>query len=96
MGRHNRDRRKPQARRDKMGKVKKPRPSLPPVEKLVLPTGTCPTKKHRFTKEDAPLALKQAQQRRAATRSGRVEKRFYFCDRCSGYHLTSRENWEKR
>ena len=65
-------------------------------EKIVRPVGLCP-KSHKLkfdTEENAATALTQA---RAAHRgSGRIEKRYYKCPDCSGFHLTSRETWVDR
>lgn len=104
MGRKNRrSNGRPQARRDVFGKAYKPRPVAVPMEKMVMPSGTCPSGKLRFaTEADAKEALRQAQLRRASLRSGQVEQRYYGgpddpCGRgCGGFHLTSRQEWRKR
>lgn len=67
-----------------------------PVEAIVIPDGKCMRNhrkpKARFaTEEKARRALKQAQEDRRRIGSGHVERRFYYCDNCDGYHLTSTE-----
>ena len=103
MGRKNNRGGKPQSRRDRFGNAGKPRPAPVPLTQMVLPSGTCPSRKLRFaTEADAIKALAQAQQRRAYLRSGAVEQRYYGgptdpCRRgCGGYHLTSRQEWTPR
>jgi hypothetical protein len=72
------------------------------IEDMVLPDGQCrfqtPRRpKARFaTREKADIALKQAQQQRARTGTGHVEKRVYECPEggCGGFHLTSRETFD--
>lgn len=104
MGRkNNRASGKVQANRDRFGNAGKPRPPRVPLEDMVLPSGTCPSRKLRFaTEADAAKALRQAQQQRTYLRSGAVEQRYYGgpndpCLRgCGGWHLTSRKEWSKR
>lgn len=72
-----------------------------PVEQMVMPDGICRRNsrkpKARFnTPEKAQKALEQAQRERSRTGSGHVEKRFYKCSACDGYHLTSLEAFEER
>lgn len=71
----------------------------PSLDELVMPDGMCtanPRKpKARFaTQEKASLALDQAQRLRESRGSLHVEKRFYLCPDCAGYHLTSRESYD--
>lgn len=52
----------------------------------------CPTGKRSFETEwDAEKALgrAQAKRKRGNVRGGSVESRFYYCDECEGFHLTS-------
>lgn len=73
-----------------------------PVEDLILPDGKCDLMskrrpKARFgSKEKANAALRQAQQQRARTGTGHVEKRVYECPEggCGGWHLSSREAFD--
>lgn len=62
---------------------------------LVLPVGKC-GRKLMFTLEDAPEALRQAQQKRRMEGSASPEKRYYQCEHCNHYHLTSRETYNDR
>lgn len=93
-------------RRDQLSKSRridglpaaKPRgPRRPvPLVAMVLPTGVCRTGKMRFPDErTAARALRQARQNREAMHSGRVEKRYYRCPHCEGFHLTSRDYRER-
>lgn len=70
-------------------------PPAPPVERLVIPRGRC-GRKLRFSLEDAPRALAQARAKRQRAGSDHMEQRFYECDRCGDYHLTSREEFQGR
>jgi hypothetical protein len=100
MGRKNRTRRAPQAqRRTSAPKVNWTPP--PPVETLVVPKGKCyenPRRKGKlkFTEQDAPKALRQAQHSRRRQGSAYREERTYLCPNCGYYHLTSRETYEER
>jgi hypothetical protein len=49
------------------------------------------TGKHKYYSErDAKDALKSTQRGRSQLKRGkRLERRFYFCDDCKGWHLTS-------
>lgn len=71
---------------------------IPPVdvERMVVPTGRCGKKLRFGTPEEAESALRQAQQNRARFGNSAQECRYYSCQRCSGYHLTSRERFEQR
>lgn len=64
------------------------------LEDIVLPDGRCGRKARFATKDKADAALRQAQHERARRGSTHVEKRYYRCDRCDGYHLTSREAYD--
>lgn len=66
------------------------------IARMVVPTGKCGSKLIFGTKEDAKVALAQAQQRRKRFNNQDQEKRYYSCDRCEGFHLTSRETWQER
>lgn len=61
---------------------------------IVRPVGVCGAKLKFDTEENAATALDQAQQ--AHSGSGHIEKRYYECDKCTGFHLTSREGWIQR
>lgn len=51
----------------------------------------CPTGKHRFgTEHAARIALVEAVLKANRGNSKRKECRHYSCDRCRGWHLTSR------
>lgn len=50
--------------------------------------GWCPSGKVRIADEDgAMLALSRARQHRP--KGARIERRYYQCDQCGGWHLTS-------
>lgn len=80
--------------------IVKPHPGAPPprpIHEMVRPQGFCPSKKSRYADEEtAQRALDDAQRGRLRAGKLYVEKRYYRCDRCNGYHLTSRETFEKR
>ena len=95
MARKNRRSGAPQVRR---GNV----PPPPPLSALVIPSGRCGGGSGRkgklmFTASQAPKALEQA--RAARMRKGQtahMEVRYYLCQRCDHYHLTSRTEHEER
>lgn len=62
----------------------------PPIEEMVVPSGRCyfAHRKLQFTKQQATLALSQAQQTRLSRGQEGQEKRAYECD-CGWWHLTS-------
>lgn len=70
---------------------------------FIIPDGRCNWKnparpKLRFaTEEKANQALRAAQKRRAALRSGHTEKRVYKCPEggCGGWHLSAREQFDE-
>ena len=49
---------------------------------------SCKRKRRYRNESDARRALKYCRKKRG------VELDFYYCNRCGGYHLTSRINWE--
>lgn len=72
-------------------------------DRIVVPDGQCSfmarRPKARFaTEAKAKIALAQAQKNRERMGSGNVERRYYACPEggCSGYHLTSRSEYEER
>lgn len=68
-----------------------------PINEVVAPIGKCGKKLRYATREDAEKALRNAQRNRRNTEH--VEKRVYGggdCDRCDGWHLTSKEQWSPR
>jgi hypothetical protein len=92
-GRRNRRQARPQARRQQAAG----RPAAPAIETLVIPRGRCPRSgKLRFSAEDAPRALEQARIKRIRSGSAHMEERYYECETCSDYHLTSRTTYEER
>lgn len=101
MGRKNRRRTRPQARRreDGISVGRSPRVSTP-VERLVIPQGRCYRNsrkgKLKFAVQDAPAALRQAKARRKKSGSRYVETRWYECEVCGFAHLTSAEEYEER
>lgn len=62
-----------------------------------MPKGRCyagnPKGKLKFTEEDAPRALRQAQAKRIRTGSKNMEERTYQCPTCGYWHLTSRKTY---
>lgn len=57
------------------------------------PEGDCPSGKLRYeTESKAAKALRSAQAKRAKHNMARVEKRYYACGFCDGYHLTSADD----
>ena len=64
--------------------------SRPAVDDIVVPAGRCGRKLRFATEAEAARALKQARANHAR-RGVNAEKRYYFCKRCDGFHLTSKE-----
>lgn len=88
---------RPQAQRRTDGSAGHRTPPPPPVETMVTPTGVCPTRKLRFFPEaEAQAALRQAQAKRARLKASNGEQRYYACDICTGFHLTSRKEYLPR
>jgi len=50
----------------------------------------CKRKKYE-TEIDAMITLAKLKSRQSKAR--RCEQRYYWCDDCGGYHLTSKERW---
>jgi hypothetical protein len=104
MGRKNNRGGRPQARRKADGTRGRATPPPPPLEALVVPRGKCFFRsrkgKLRFSKADAPAALRQAQAKRQRTGSAHMEERVYECPvaqgGCGDWHLTSRTTYEER
>lgn len=75
-------------------------------EEMILPLGRCmfrvpPTRMGKLifaNEETAAKALAQAQAKRSHQATGHVEKRYYECPEggCGGWHLTSRDEYQKR
>jgi hypothetical protein len=71
--------------------------TMPKISKL---RGRCPDGKIRFKdREMAIVALHRMKNAaaRAVELNGtttRTEKRTYFCGKCQGYHVTSKDSWQ--
>lgn len=66
-----------------------------PIGRCALPTGK--TKLMFATEEIAAEALTEARAHKMATgNTGRIEKRYYQCDICNTWHLTSLAEWVER
>lgn len=58
------------------------------------PRDECPSRKFGWSfARDAELALERARERHGGD-GAKLPVRWYGCDRCTSYHLTSRETWE--
>lgn len=71
------------------------------LDLMVIPDGQCDGNPRRpkaifATEEKAAKALAHAQIQRKRTGSTHMEKRYYLCNDCEGYHLTSREAFNPR
>lgn len=50
--------------------------------------------KQRFSKKEAGTILNYIKKHGRKKNSKRKEKRYYFCDECNSYHLTSKNGYD--
>jgi hypothetical protein len=75
-----------------------------PIESLIVPRGKCYRNsrkgKLRFSKDEAPEALRQAKAKRQRAGSAYCEERAYECKTseggCGDWHLTSRQEYNPK
>lgn len=97
MSRKNSRAQKTRLHRSGEGRHPSARKHYPKLERMqalsdtIRPVGMCGRKLKFDTEENAATALEQA--RAAHSGSGHIEKRYYPCRECGGFHLTSREKW---
>lgn len=96
MSRRNKARNRPQSPRRRPDVKGKPMHHLSPIPlgQMIVPDGKCGRKMRYATEEKAQKALDQAQLSRRINNKLHAEKRYYSCDRCGGFHLTGREQYQ--